>query len=45
MKQEKARRNDPEAVLGVFDITIIKLNKKVTFSEKVINRSTMLYLP
>jgi hypothetical protein len=36
VKGEKRRQENPDEVLGVYDIAIIKLNKKVTFTDKVI---------
>ena len=36
VKGEKRRRENPDEVLGVYDIAIIKLDKKVTFTDKVI---------
>ena len=34
VQEERKRKKDPDYPLGVFDLAIIKLNKKVAFSNK-----------
>jgi len=34
VKEERKRKKDPDHPLGVFDIAIVKLGKKVAFSDK-----------